>query len=66
MKKFQSLGRSLTKDEQKKIQGGVDQDPISNSCNAFCNSDADCTDTCTKCNPMSGWDKKICERPTNG
>lgn len=59
MKKFEILGRSLTKAEQKQIGGGSGGD----SCNAFCTSDSQCTSTCTKCVKMANWDRSVCERP---
>lgn len=59
MKKFNQLGRSLSKFEQKKINGGS----ISDSCNVICTKDSQCSTTCTKCVKNANWDDGVCERP---
>lgn len=40
MKKFQTLGKSLAKNQQKMIMGGDEQIPGGEACN--CNSEEDC------------------------
>jgi hypothetical protein len=42
MKKLENLGKSLTKEEQKKIMGG----PVGEACN--CNNNDDCASNPTK------------------
>ncbi len=55
MKKFESLGRTLGKAEQKKIKGGDYGGGYggggSSSCNVYCGtgSGGSCTDTCLRC-----------------
>ncbi len=44
MKKFQNLGKSLARDEQKKIMGGVEEG--GEACN--CNSSEDCAGNAKK------------------
>ncbi len=65
MKKFEFLGKRLSKDNLKAIYGGntEQREEVGNSCNVFCTSNSDCTDTCTSCNEMAGWPRKVCERP---
>jgi len=41
MKKFENLGKKLSKEEQKKIKGG-NFDPGTNPCSGLCESDSDC------------------------
>jgi hypothetical protein len=41
MKKFEKLGKALSKEEQKKIKGGLIDPPV--DCNTYwCSSNADC------------------------
>ena len=44
-----SLGRSLSKEDQKKVMGGVRDD--SNTCNAYCGSGSNvtCSGKCPSC-----------------
>jgi hypothetical protein len=45
MKKFESLGKSLTKEQQKKVVGGdetIDPGTGDGSCNSSCVSNRDC------------------------
>jgi hypothetical protein len=58
MKKFQNLGRSLTKEQQKKIKGGDEMfDPGGDGavncgdhyCNQGCPSGCKCQIACTRC-----------------
>lgn len=64
MKKFQNLGKGLTKEQQKKIIGGDETvGGPGDSCNVICTSDSQCKTTCTKCVKNSNWDNGVCERP---
>ena len=69
MKKFENLGRTLSKAEQRKILGGAE--PKDNSCNTYCGSGSGvtCTDTCTNSvdagngsNPNVPGGDKLCVR----
>lgn len=68
MKKFESLGRSLSKEEQKKVMGGLSE-PNDNTCNAYCGtgSNVTCSGKCPRCedagngaNPNKPGGDKMC------
>lgn len=53
---FASLGIALSREEAKKVMGGlVDDEGNGNKCNVKCSKDSDCDTTCPSCEKNTNW-----------
>ena len=53
---FASLGIALSREEAKKVMGGlVDDEGNGYKCNVKCSKDSDCDTTCPSCEKNTNW-----------